>query len=123
MYNIIYLGHLRLCLSSQEAQIVDLILNHKVLLLTLKVLGSRGRKKKKKKEIRKNILKTSILVSNITIVNRTTRLNGETYMGFAPEDEDLRHHPEELGGVCIRLLKPPGPGTDNNMKQGGFLLR
>lgn len=50
MYNIIYLGHLRLCLSSQEAQIVDLILNHKVLLLTLKVLGSRGQKTKQKKK-------------------------------------------------------------------------
>lgn len=32
-------------------------------------------------------------------------------MGFAPEDEDLCHHLEELSGVCIRLLKPPGPGT------------
>lgn len=35
-----YLGHLRLALLSEEAQIVDLILNHKVLLLTFKVLHS-----------------------------------------------------------------------------------
>lgn len=34
----IYLGHLCLGLSSQEAQIVDLILHHKVLLLTLEIL-------------------------------------------------------------------------------------
>lgn len=34
----IYLGHLRLCLPGEEAEIVDLILNHKVLLLTLKIL-------------------------------------------------------------------------------------
>lgn len=33
-----YLGHLRLAFSSQEAQIVNLVLNHKVLLLTLEVL-------------------------------------------------------------------------------------
>lgn len=30
-------------------------------------------------------------------------------MGLAPEDEDVRHHPEELGGVCAGLLQPPGP--------------
>lgn len=41
----IYLGHLRFALSSQEAQIVDLILNHKVLLLTLKVLDSEDKRK------------------------------------------------------------------------------
>lgn len=41
-------------------------------------------------------------------------------MGLAPEDEDLSHHPEELSGVCIRLLQPPGPGID--MNQGHFLL-
>lgn len=40
IYVIFYLGHLRLALSSQEAQIVDLILDHEVLLFTLKVLGS-----------------------------------------------------------------------------------
>lgn len=36
-------------------------------------------------------------------------------MGFAPEDEDLCDHLEQLSGVCIRLLKPPGPGTENKM--------
>lgn len=40
IYVIFYLGHLRLALSCQEAQIVDLILDHEVLLFTLKVLGS-----------------------------------------------------------------------------------
>lgn len=34
----LYLGHLCLGLSSQEAQVVDLILNHEVLLLTFEVL-------------------------------------------------------------------------------------
>lgn len=34
----IYLGHLFLGLSCQEAQIVDLILHHKVLLLALEIL-------------------------------------------------------------------------------------
>lgn len=32
-------------------------------------------------------------------------------MGFAPQDEDFRHHPEKLSGVCVWLLQPPGPGT------------
>lgn len=39
-------------------------------------------------------------------------LRGQTYMGLAPEDEDLGHHPEELGGVGVRLLQPPGPETE-----------
>lgn len=39
-------------------------------------------------------------------------MDGYTHMGFTPEDEDLRHHPEELSGVCIWLFKPPGPGAD-----------
>lgn len=39
MIHSIYLGHLCLCFTSQEAQVVNLILNHKVLLLTLKILG------------------------------------------------------------------------------------
>ena len=34
---------------------------------------------------------------------------GETYAGLAPEDEDLRHHPEELCGVSVGLLQPLGP--------------
>lgn len=42
----LYLAHLRLAFSSQEAQIVDLILNHKVLLLTLKVLHYEDREQK-----------------------------------------------------------------------------
>lgn len=31
-------------------------------------------------------------------------------MWLAPEDEDVGHHPEELSGVGIRFLQPPGPG-------------
>lgn len=34
-----YLGHLALAVSRQEGHVVDLILDHEVLLLTLKVLG------------------------------------------------------------------------------------
>lgn len=55
----IYLGHLCLALSSQEAQIVDLILNHKVLLLTLKVLGSEDKEKR--------LIQQRHPVSNVTL--------------------------------------------------------
>lgn len=39
-------------------------------------------------------------------------------MGLAPEDEDVSHHPEELSGVCIRLLQPPRPGAEEKHKPG-----
>ncbi len=107
-----YLGHLRLALSSQKAQIVDFILNHKVLLFPLEVLGSQD---KEESSIRKDIL----LINVIIMIG--SRSDGETYMGLAPKDEDLSHHPEELSGDCIRLLQPPGPEMDNNMDQGQFL--
>lgn len=38
-------------------------------------------------------------------------------MRFAPEDKNLCNHLEELSGVCVRLLEPPGPGM-NDMKHG-----
>lgn len=98
----IYLGHLGLALSCQEAQIVDLILNHEVLLLTLKVLRSEDKEKKLNQKKNKYSQACSLL----------SDLRRQTYVGLAPEDEDLGHHPEELGGVRIRLLQPPGPETE-----------
>lgn len=44
------------------------------------------------------------------------RLNSETYMGLAPEDKDLSHHPEELSGVGVRLFQPPRPGVEEKQK-------
>lgn len=41
-------------------------------------------------------------------------------MGLAPQDEDLRYHPEELSGVFIRLLQPPAPGMERDMNQRHF---
>lgn len=54
-------------------------------------------------------------MSNMVRLNCIIQVQGETYVRFTPQDKDFCNHPEELCGVCVRLLEPPGPGW-NNMK-------
>lgn len=108
-----HLGHFALIVGRQKGHVVDLILDHKVLFLTLKVLVGEAVWGSGPETGRRHPLRDSgkgeWWGQRLVWVGDHTGIG--THVGLGPVDEDFAHHPEQLLCVGIGLCQPMCPGV------------